>query len=252
MKNNPNNLPLATIIALCLGAFLQIISMTNAVAQDDSESAASAANNASIQEALEQLRKSNALPFPVPMMMQPPPYKELEPNTVIEEFPRETRVAIMQNMMGSNPWSLRQVFNFMTLKMKANEELSFDDVIEAMDSRAVEENLKRSGHNMVWKEVEAKTGKSTPRFEILQYCDALVARMVLDYSPEFSIFLPCRISVLEDGAGDIWLMTLDWDVSWLSFVWHPDSQIDQELKENGRRIRNAMVSIMEAGASGDW
>ena len=145
-----------------------------------------------------------------------------------------------------------RVFSFMTLKMKAEPGLEFDDVIEAMDSRAVEENLKKTGHNMVWKEVEAKTGESTPRFEILQYCDALVARMVLDYSPEFSIFLPCRISVLEDAVGDVWLMTLDWDVSWLALTWHPDSQIDDELKENGRRIRNALVSIMEAGASGEW
>lgn len=209
-------------------------------------------DNESVKQALEQLRKSNALPFPIPMMMQPPGQQEWQPNTVTEVFPPEARQAMMQNMAAANPWSLRQVFSFMTLKMKVAEDISFDDVIEAMDSRAVDENLKRSGHNQVWKEVEAKTGNPTPRFEILHYCDALVARMVLDYSPEFSIFLPCRISVLEDAAGDIWIMTMDWDVSWLSFVWHPDSQIDEKLKENGRRIRNAMVSIMEAGASGEW
>ena len=206
----------------------------------------------SIQSALDQLRKSNALPFPVPMMMAPPDQQEWVPNTVTEAFPPEARAAMMQNMGAANPWSLRQVFSFMTLKMKAEPGLEFDDVIEAMDSRAIDENLKKTGHNMVWKEVEAKTGESTPRFEILQYCDALVARMVLDYSPEFSIFLPCRISVLEDAVGDVWLMTLDWDVSWLAFTWHPDSQLDEELKENGRRIRNALVSIMEAGASGEW
>ena len=209
-------------------------------------------NTESIQAALDQLRRSNALPFPIPMMMQPPAQGEWVPNTVTEPFPPEARAAMMQNMGAANPWSLRQVFSFMTLKMKADEGLDFDDVIEAMDSRAVDENLKKSGHNMVWKEVEAKTGEPTPRFEILQYCDALVARMVLDYSPEFSIFLPCRISVLEDAVGDIWIMTLDWDISWLSFTWHPDSQIDDELKESGRRIRNAMVSIMEAGAAGEW
>ncbi len=209
-------------------------------------------NNANIQSAMEQLRKSNALPFPVPMMMQPPALQKWEPNTVTEMFPPESRRAMMQNMAASNPWSLRQVFSFMTLKMKAAEGLTVEEVVEAMDSRAIEENLKKSGHNQVWKEIEAKTGAPTPKFEILQYCDALVARMVLDYSPEFSIFLPCRISVLEDAVGDVWLMTLDWDVSWLSFVWHPDSQIDEALKKNGRRIRDAMVSIMEAGATGEW
>ena len=208
-------------------------------------------NSEAIAGALDTLRKSNALPFPVPMMFNPTD-TTWEPNTVTEPFPREARAAMMTNAAMNNPWSLRQVFSFMAHKVRAKEGLTFDEIIEAMDSRAVEENLKKSGHNMIWKEIEAKTGQPTPRIEILQYCDAMVARMVLDYSPEFSIFLPCRISVLEDAKGDIWLMTLDWDVSWLNFVWHPDSQLDQELKKSGQRIRDAMLSIVEAGATGDW
>lgn len=205
----------------------------------------------SVSNAIETLRKSNGLPFPLPMMFSPMDMS-WEPNTVAEPFSREAREAMMTTSAGSNPWSLRQVFNFMAHKVKAEDGLSFDDVVEAMDSRAVEENLKKTGHSMIWKEVEAKTGKPTPRVEILQYCDAMVARMMLDYSPEFSVFLPCRISVLEDAHGDIWLMTLDWDVSWLSFVWHPDSQINEELMDHGRRIRNSMLSIVQAGATGDW
>ena len=97
-----------------------------------------------VKNAMEVLRKSNSLPFPVPMMMQPPDLGEWTPNTVTQMFPPEARQAMMQNLSASNPWSLRQVFSFMTLKMKANEELEFEDVIEAMDSRAVEENLKKS------------------------------------------------------------------------------------------------------------
>ncbi len=206
-----------------------------------------------VTSAIEQLRRSNAFPFPVPTMVEPMEEEEWVPNTVIEPFPSDTREAIMQNMAGSNPWSLRQVFNFMTLKMKADEDLTFDEVIEAMDSRAIEENLKRLGPDQISKEIAAKTGdESTPKLEIHHYCDALVARAILDYSPEFSIFLPCRIAVLEDANRDVWLMTLDWDVSWLNFVWHPDSQINAELKAEGQRIRDAMVSIMEAGATGAW
>jgi uncharacterized protein (DUF302 family) len=206
-----------------------------------------------VTAAIDQLRQSNALPFPVPTMMDPFDSGEWVPNTVIEPFPEETRSAMLQSMAASNPWSLRQVFNFMALKMKAEEGLTFEEVVEAMDSRAIEENLKRLGPDQIGKEVAAKTGNpDAPKLEIHHYCDAMVARSILDYSPEFSIFLPCRISVLEDANGDVWLMTLDWDVSWLNFVWHPDSQIDAELKKEGQRIRDAMVSIMEAGATGAW
>ena len=208
-------------------------------------------NSESVMQAIETLRKSNGLPFPLPMVFGLMT-TSLEPNTVSEPFSRQAREAMMTTAAASNPWSLRQVFNFMAHKVKAKEGLSFDEVIEAMDSRAVEDNLKKTGHSMIWKEIEAKTGKPTPRVEILQYCDAMVARMMLDYSPEFSVFLPCRISVLEDARGDIWLMTLDWDVSWLTFAWHPDSQINEELKAHGRRIRDALLSIVEAGATGDW
>ena len=208
-------------------------------------------NSESVMQAIETLRKSNGLPFPLPMMFSPME-TSLEPNTVSEPFSRQAREAMMTTAAASNPWSLRQVFNFMAHKVKAKEGLSFDEVIEAMDSRAVENNLKKTGHSMISKEIEAKTGKPTSRVEILQYCDAMVARMMLDYSPEFSVFLPCRISVLEDARGDIWLMTLDWDVSWLTFAWHPDSQINEELKGHGRRIRDALLSIVEAGATGDW
>ena len=208
---------------------------------------------AEVNSAIDQLRKSNAFPFPVPTMAQPMAEEEWVPNTVIEPFPAEARQAMLQNMAASNPWSLRQVFNFMSLKMKAEEGLTFEEVVEAMDSRAIEENLKRLGPDQIWKEIAAKTGdENTPKLEIHHYCDAMVARAILDYSPEFAIFLPCRIAVLEDANRDVWLMTLDWDVSWLNFVWHPDSQIDAELKKEGQRIRDAMVSIMEAGATGAW
>jgi uncharacterized protein (DUF302 family) len=88
--------------------------------------------------------------------------------------------------------------------------------------------------------------------EILQYCDAAVGRRMLDYSPEFVIFIPCRIAVIEDASGDIWLMTMDWDVSWLAMAWHPDSKLNDQLKNDAVRIRDAMEQIMQAGAKGEW
>lgn len=256
LTDKPGNGFIGVVMALMLFALPAIFPVFQLAMAQNADSSGSPLPSQEIQDqvkaAMGTLRKSNALPFPIPMMMQPPEESEWVPNTVTEVFPPEMRAAMMQNMAVVNPWSLRQVFSFMTLKMKADDGLEFNDVVEAMESQAVEENIKQVGRNQVWKEVEAKTGKPTPKFEVFHYCDALVARMVLDYSPEFAIFLPCRISVLEDAKGDIWLMTLDWDVSWLTFMWHPDSQLDAELKENGRRIRDSLVSIMEAGAKGEW
>ena len=171
---------------------------------------------------------------------------------VLPPMPDIVKNNMFTSMMASSPMSMREMFNFMASKKKAAEGLTFDDIIEAMDLKANEVNFKKVGHNMIWQDVGAISGLPALRVEILQYCDAMVGRKMLDYSPEFVIFIPCRIAVLEDANGDIWLMTLDWNVTWLSMAWHPDSQLDAELKEDAVRIRDALEQIMHAGATGEW
>ncbi|MDH3630237.1 MAG: DUF302 domain-containing protein [Gammaproteobacteria bacterium] len=173
-------------------------------------------------------------------------------NRVMPPVPRAQKKALFDMMTPMSSMSMRDLFNFMTDKIKADPELTFDDVVEAMELKANEVNFKKVGHNEFWRDVSAFSGLPTLRLEILQFCDASVGRRMLDYSPEFSIFIPCRITVMEDATGEIWLMTLDWDVSWLARAWQPGSRLDPELVKDAIRIRDAMTEIMQAGASGDW
>ena len=171
---------------------------------------------------------------------------------VLPPFPDFVKNNMFTSMMASSPISMREMFNFMAAKKKVAEGVSFDDVIEAMDLKANEVNFKKVGHNKIWQDIGAISGLPTLRVEILQYCDAMVGRKMLNYSPEFVIFLPCRIAVIEDANADIWLMTLDWNVTWLAMAWHPDSQLDAELKKDAVRVRNSLEQIMQAGATGEW
>ena len=173
-------------------------------------------------------------------------------NRVMPPIPPARKKALYDMMTPVSSMSMRDLFNFMTAKIKADPELSFDDVLEAMELKANDVNFKKVGHNEFWKDVSAFSGLPTLRIEILQFCDAIVGRRMLDFSPEFSIFIPCRITVMEDATGEIWLMTLDWDVSWLARAWQPGSRLDPELIKDAIRIRDAMTQIMEAGARGDW
>ncbi len=175
-----------------------------------------------------------------------------EQKPVLPEVPAQTKAAWFTSMMASSPMSMRDMFNIMTAKKKVVEGMSFDEVVEAMEIKANELNFKKVGHNEFWRDVGAITGLPTTRLEVLQFCDAVVGRRMLDYSPEFVIFIPCRIALYEDANGDIWLMTLDWDVTWLSLAWHPDSQLDEALKRDAVRIRDVMEKIMHAGATGEW
>ncbi len=173
-------------------------------------------------------------------------------NRVMAPVPAEVKKAAVTAMMSMSPMSMRDYFNFMTMKMKAAEGLSFDDIVESMDLKANAVNFKKTAHSKIWKDIAAITGLPTTRVEVLHYCDAIVGRRMLDFSPEFSVFIPCRITVYEDANGEIWIMTLDWDVSWLSQAWQSGSQIGEQLQQDAVRIRDAMTQIMEAGAKGEW
>lgn len=173
-------------------------------------------------------------------------------NRVMPPVPMQQKKQLFDQMVPMSGMSMRDLFNFMTFKLKADPELSFDDVIEAMELKANEVNFKKVGHNEFWRDVGAMSGLPTLRVEILQFCDAVVGRRMLDFSPEFSIFIPCRITVMEDATGEIWLMTMDWDVSWLARAWQPGSKLDPDLVKDAVRIRDSMTLIMQAGASGDW
>ncbi len=166
--------------------------------------------------------------------------------------PSETKKRLYDQMTQVTGMSMKEMFNFMTAKKKVKEGISFDDVIESMDIKANEVNFKKVGHNLFWKDVGATSGVPTLRVEILHYCDAVVGRKMLDFAPEFASFIPCRIVVMEDADGSIWLMTLDWDVSWLAQAWNPDSKLGDELKADALRIRDAITAIMDSGASGEW
>ena len=186
------------------------------------------------------------------MMIPSQSNRDLPPNTVSGALSDEAKKNVYQSLMMFSPLSLRDMISVMTDKMEVVEGVSFDDAVESMKLRANEVNFKFVGQTLMWKGVTAITSQPTPRVEIFQFCDAMVGRKVLDYAPEFVVFLPCRIALLEDAQGKLWVMTLDWDVNWLNLAQNPNSKLDKELREEANRIRTSMRYIMEGAATGDF
>ncbi len=182
--------------------------------------------------------------------MLKPAQDPAEPNTMMRSISREAKMNAAQSFMAVNPFSLRDMVNMMTHKIKVDDGLSIDDVIESMNLRANLLNFRMVGHNTPWKIMESISGEPMPKVEIVSYCDVMTMRKILDYSPEFVALLPCRIAVIEDSAGDLWVVTLDWDVRWLDTSPNPNKMSD-ELREEAIAIRENIHSIMEAGAYGE-
>ncbi len=159
----------------------------------------------------------------------------------------------MMNMVAR--MDVKDVMNMMATKYQAQKGLSFDDVVESMKLRANQLNFKLVGHSPMWKDFQAVLGDtSAPRIEVFHFCDIAAGRAVLKYAPEALVYLPCRIGVMEDADKNIWVMTLDWDVSWLDSIsgkmgLEKDNQ--SELVNFARDIRDKMDNIMKAAAKGD-
>lgn len=194
-----------------------------------------------------------AMPLPFNIQLPPTrPKEEFVPNTMRQSISPEARTNFITSMMAINPFSMQEMIAMMATKYQAKDGLSFDDVVEAMKVKANEINFKLVGHNPLWKDIVAITGKTdTPRVEFFSFCDALVARELLDISLEFAIFLPCRVAVVEDAYKKIWVLTLDWDVRWLDTSKNPN-QISDQLRAGALKIRDALDQIMRAGALGEF
>ena len=130
------------------------------------------------------------------------------------------------------------------IKCKVAEDVSSDDAIDSMKLRANFLNFKLVGHLPLSEQVKANGGESN-RMEIFQFCDANIAAKMVKYSMAFAGYLPCRISLVEDDAGQAWLITLNMDSTM------GDASLPKELQGLGMTVRNNIYSIMSAGAEGD-
>jgi uncharacterized protein (DUF302 family) len=130
------------------------------------------------------------------------------------------------------------------VKMPLAEGVSMDDAVDSMKLRANGLNFKLVAHLPLYKELES-LGVDTKRVEIFQFCDARIAAEMIAHDIDFSAYLPCRITLIEDQAGQAWLVTLD-----LDRVMHT-AKLPPELTEKAILVRDNIRSIMEAGANGE-
>ena len=131
------------------------------------------------------------------------------------------------------------------VKMPIAKDISMDDAVESMKLRANFLNMKLVAELPLSKQVEATTGKPERRMTIYQFCDALTAKKMVDYSMDFAAYLPCRIALIEDEKGQGWLIMMDLNILINS------ANLDPKLKEKAIEVRNSLENIMKAGANGE-
>ncbi|MFN3752018.1 MAG: DUF302 domain-containing protein [Thiobacillus sp.] len=190
-----------------------------------------------------------------PLLIQqgpPPPYRDYQMSRVLtpEERKRwrDAALPMQERMMRMDP---REAINPVALKLKARPGLSFDDVVQSLTLRANRLNLKYVGTHALWRDFRAVLGDAqAPRVEVLSFCDIALAREMLRVIPELVVFMPCRIAVMEDADKAIWVLMLDWDLTWLEHA-GKTAGMAPALRRSVLGIREKMENVMRAGANGE-
>jgi len=129
-------------------------------------------------------------------------------------------------------------------RIQVRSGVSFDDAVESLRLRANQRNLKYVGVNKLGKEIEALSGQSSRRIEIYSFCDGLVAQKMIRADASMLAYMPCRIGMLEDEQGRIWLFAMLLDEAVLR-------ALPAAARESAQRVTDALQDVMVAAAQGD-
>ena len=133
------------------------------------------------------------------------------------------------------------------VRVPVAEDVSNEDVEEAMESIANNEGVRSVGKLPLSEMVELQTGQPQRFLKIFQYCSPRTAMTMVDHSDAFSAYLPCRIALIEDKTGQRWLYTLNMDM-----MIYGGSPLPPDLHEKALEVKRIITAIQEGGAEGDF
>ena len=125
--------------------------------------------------------------------------------------------------------------------------VSMSDAADSMKLRTNALNLQLVAELPMSKQVEAVTGKPQRTITIFQFCDAVLAKDLIDVNIEFAIYMPCRIALIEDAKGQGWLVMMDINVDQVA----KEKRLPPALKARIETVRKSLGEIMQAGAKGE-
>jgi uncharacterized protein (DUF302 family) len=76
-------------------------------------------------------------------------------------------------------------------EVKVDKGITLDEVIDAINSSAVQNNIKNVGELPLSKELNAR-GIPSGVIYVMSFCNPETARKMIDFSPAMSGFLPCN------------------------------------------------------------
>ena len=135
----------------------------------------------------------------------------------------------------------------MIRKVKIDDDVSNDDVLEALDALAIERGIKPVGDLPLSAEVEARTGKKQRYVRVLSYCNPSIAMKMVEFSKAYGAFLPCRIVIMEDANGHRWMYTMA-----LELMISGGKTLPKDMLSYGNQVRKTIYDMMDLAAKGEF
>jgi uncharacterized protein (DUF302 family) len=135
----------------------------------------------------------------------------------------------------------------MMWKVQVDEGLEPEEVVESLKSLASARNMLFVGESPFYKQVEAMTGETYRYINFLSFCSAQVGKQMLDYQDPYSGFMPCRIALVEDKEGRLWLYSMNLDL-----MIHGGNELPPDLKAGALMVRRYIREMMELAAKGEF
>jgi uncharacterized protein (DUF302 family) len=130
---------------------------------------------------------------------------------------------------------------------RVRDGMTAEDVVESMKSLAVQQNLLFVGEAPFYKQVEAVTGKPYRYISFFSFCDAQVGALMADYNNTYTAFMPCRIALVQDPDGTLWLQMMD-----LEMLIYGGKPLPPELKAGAIKVREALNKLISGAARGEF
>lgn len=125
--------------------------------------------------------------------------------------------------------------------------VSADAVIDSIRLAANDLNFKNVGELPLSDQVTAlRSGPAYRTVKIVMLCNATTAANMLDYSDAFSAYLPCRVTLVEDKQGQLWLYSLNMDM-----MIYGGATLPADLLAEAQQVKSMMLEIMKRGAAGE-
>jgi uncharacterized protein (DUF302 family) len=132
-------------------------------------------------------------------------------------------------------------------KRKVEDGLTFEDVDESIQSVAATENIRDVGQLPLGDQVALMQGADWRKLKIYLYCNPLTAAKMVEYSEAYAAWLPCRLSLVEDAEGQLWLYSLNMDM-----MIYGGKPLPDELKAEALDVKDKILAILDGAAEGSF